>query len=299
MQRIWGAALLASIGWGTGTVITRIAIRDGASPYEIALVRGMLAGIAVIAFLALRRGLRKPGPAAATVGMVMAVTNMAIPFVLTSVAVQYASAGFVSLPTALIPLTTAALAHVFLPDEPMTLVKAAGLALSLTGVAVLVLAGDSGLAEGGRPLLAGALGLITVASISAGSIVSKHYAGKYGLLEVSGIQFTLGAVLIAGASWLFDGSVGVGPVAAWPELAYLAVMATFVPFLMYYWLIRRVTATYAAAVGYVVPLIAVIVGVIVLDEQVQPGIAIGGVLIMAGVILTDRLERRKAGLEYR
>lgn len=299
MQRIWGAALLASIGWGTGTVITRIAIRDGASPYEIAMVRGMLAGVAVIAFLAIRRGLRKPGPAAVTVGIVMAVTNMAIPFVLTSVSVQYASAGFVALPTALIPLTTAALAHVFLPDERMTVVKAAGLALSLAGVAVLVLAGDSGLAEGGRPLLAGVLGLITVVSISAGSIVSKQFAGKYGLLEVSGIQFMLGAILIAGASWWFDGSVGVGPVAAWPELGYLALMATFVPFLLYYWLIRRVTATYAAAVGYVVPLIAVIVGVIVLDEQVQSGIAIGGALIMAGVILTDRLERRKANLEYR
>ncbi|MBU1227965.1 MAG: DMT family transporter [Actinobacteria bacterium] len=298
-RRIWGAALLASLGWGTGTVVTRLALRDGASPYEIAMVRGILAGLAVIVFMVARRGLRRPGKPAVAVGVVMAVTNMAIPFVLTSVAVQYASAGFVALPSALIPLTTAAMAHLFLPAERLTWIKTAGLTLALAGVAVLVLAGDSGLEEGGRPLLAGLLGLVSVVSISAGSIVAKHFAGRHGVLEVSGIQFALGAVLIAGASLVFSGSVGAGPTAAWPELGYLAVAATFIPFLMYYWLIRHVTATYAAAVGYVVPLIAVVAGVIVLGEQIQPGIAVGGALIMAGVVLTDRLEHRKTALDYR
>jgi drug/metabolite transporter (DMT)-like permease len=214
--------------------------------------------------------------------------------------VQYASAGFVALPTALIPLTTAALAHVFLPDERLSLVKAAGLTVAMAGVAVLLLAGDSGLAEEeGRPLLAGMLGLIAVASISAGSIYSKRHAGRYGVLEVSWIQFLLGAALIAGAALVMDGRVGVGPTAAWPELGYLALAATIMPFILWYWLIRYVTATYAATIGYVVPLIAVIVGVILLDEQVQPGIAVGGALILAGVILTDRLERRRSNLEYR
>ncbi|MBU1865302.1 MAG: DMT family transporter [Actinobacteria bacterium] len=298
-RRIWGAALLASLGWGTGTVVTRLALRDGASPYEIAMVRGILAGLAVIVFMVARRGLRRPGKPAVAVGVVMAVTNMAIPFVLTSVAVQYASAGFVALPSALIPLTTAAMAHLFLPAERLTWIKTAGLTLALAGVAVLVLAGDSGLEEGGRPLLAGLLGLVSVVSISAGSIVAKHFAGRHGVLEVSGIQFALGAVLIAGASLVFSGSVGAGPTAAWPELGYLAVAATFIPFLMYYWLIRHVTATYAAAVGYVVPLIAVVAGGIVLGEQIQPGIAVGGALIMAGVVLTDRLEHRKTALDYR
>jgi drug/metabolite transporter (DMT)-like permease len=53
-----------------------------------------------------------------------------------------------------------------------------------------------------------------------------------------------------------------------------------------------VTATYASVIGYIVPLIAVIVGVVLLDEQVQPGILIGGLLILTGVVVTDRLEQR-------
>ena len=89
-----------------------------------------------------------------------------------------------------------------------------------------------------------------------------------------------------------DGGVGAGPTGAWPELIFLALMATLVPVALFYWLIRHVTVTYASMIGYVVPLIAVIIGVIVLDEQVQPGILIGGALILAGVVITDRLERR-------
>lgn len=292
-RRVWAAALVSSAGWGTGTVVSRVALADGATPYEIAMLRGVLAGVAVVALMAARRSLRRPSKVAMRVGVVMAVTNMAVPFLMGSIALQYASAGFVALPVSLVPLATAALAHLFLPDDRLTLVKVMGLAIALAGVAVLLLSGDSGLAEEGRPLLAGLLGLVSVVSISAGNIYSKRHAGDYGLLQVSSIQFFLGASILAVVSLFVEGRVGSGPAAAWPEFIYLGLASTVTPFVLYYWLIRRVTATYAAAVGYVVPLIAVVVGVVFLDEMVQPGIAFGGALILAGVILTDRLERRK------
>ena len=293
-QRIWGAALLASVGWGTGTVVSRMALENGAGPYEITLVRGALAAAAVILLLAVRGRLRRPGPVTIKVGAVMAISNMAIPFVLGTVSLQYAGAGFVALPTALIPLTTAAMAHVLLPAERLDLAKVLGLAVALTGVAVLLLSGDSGLADGGRPLIAGIMGLISVVAISAGGIYSKRHAGNYGLLDVSAIQFGLGAAIIAVAAMLIEGRVGVGPVVVWPWLIYLAAASTFIPVLLYYWMIRHVTATYAAAVGYIVPLVAVILGVVALGEELQPGIVLGGGLILAGVILTDRLEHRRA-----
>jgi drug/metabolite transporter (DMT)-like permease len=293
-QRIWLAALAASAGWGTGTVMSRVALEGGATPYEVAMLRGLLAGVAVVALMAVRRSLRRPSPIAVRVGTVMAFTNMAIPFLMGALALQYASAGFVALPVSLVPLATAALAHIFLPDERLSVVKVVGLGISLAGVAVLLLSGDSGLAEGGNPLLAGMLGLVSVVSIASGSIYSKRRAGEYGLLQVSSVQFLLGAAALAVTSLVVEGRAGAGPADVWPVFVYLGLVSTVTPFLLYYWLIRRVTATYAAAVGYVIPLIAVVVGVIFLDEQIQPGIAFGGALILSGVILTDWLERRRA-----
>ena len=80
--------------------------------------------------------------------------------------------------------------------------------------------------------------------------------------------------------------------AGWGALVYIAIVATFMPVALYYWLLRHVTVTYSAAIGYVIPLIAVAVGVIALDEQLQPGIVAGGALILTGVVLTDRARRR-------
>ena len=284
--------LLASFGWGTGGVVTRMALDDGASPYEIALVRGALASVAVVAFLAVRRSFRRPTGVVWKVGIVMAVTNMTVPFVLSNIALQHASAGFVALPAALIPLMVATMAHLFLPDDRLTGAKVLGLVTALAGVAVLLLSGDSGLETGGRPLVAGSLGLISVVTIAVGSVYAKHHAGSYATLDVAGIQFIFGAMAVTVVSLLAEGQAGIGPRAAGPELLYLALITTFVPFTLYYWLIRHVTVTYAAVIGYIVPLIAVVTGVLVLDEQGQPGILIGGILILAGVVLTDRLENR-------
>jgi drug/metabolite transporter (DMT)-like permease len=291
-QRIWAGVLVASFGWGTGGVVSRMALADGATPYEIALARAVLAGIGVVVYLAVRRRLHRPDSVVWRVGIVMALSNLAVPFVLGNIALQYASAGFVALPTALIPLITAALAHVFLPGERLDVAKTLGLLVALAGVVVLLASGDSGLDVAGRPLVAGSLGLVSAITIAAGTIYAKRYAGSYTTLDVAGTQFVLGAIIVAAVALVAGDGVGTGPRASWPELAYLAVATTFVPFTVYYWLIRRVTATYASVIGYVVPLIAVVTGVILLDEQIQPGILLGGLLILGGVVITDRLEHQ-------
>ena len=80
---------------------------------------------------------------------------------------------------------------------------------------------------------------------------------------------------------------GLGGTAA---VTYMALASTVMPFLIYYWLLRHVTVSYSAIIGYIVPLVAVIVGIVALGERLQPGILIGGALILAGVVVTDRVE---------
>ena len=76
----------------------------------------------------------------------------------------------------------------------------------------------------------------------------------------------------------------------------MALASTFLPFMLFYWMLRHVSATYASMVGYVVPVIAVTAGVLFLDERVEPGIVLGGLLILIGVVITDRVEARYARL---
>jgi drug/metabolite transporter (DMT)-like permease len=291
VHRVWLSITAASLGWGTAAVATRATLAEGVGPFGIALFRGAFAAAAVVVFLAARRRGIPRSAAAWKVGLVMGVSNLALPFVLSNIALQYASAGFLGLMTALIPIMTAALAHFLLADERLSALRLLGLTIALAGVAALLASGDSGLTEGGRPLLAGVLGLGAVIAISYGSVFAKRYAGQYGSLEVSGVHFVSGSLLIAASMFVAEGPPGSVSVAAWGMLVYMGVACTFMPFLLYYWLLRRVSATYASMAGYVVPIIAVVAGLVFLDERLQPGIVAGGLLILAGVLVTDRSYR--------
>ena len=292
MQRVWLAIVVASLGWGTAGVATRAALSEGVTPYWLAAYRSAFAIAAVVIFLlVLRRGLSKSAPAW-KVGIAMGISNLAAPFIFGTLALQHAGAGFLGLMTALIPLITAALAHFTLRDERLSVAKTVGLLVGLSGVAVLLLSGDTGLAEGGRPVVAGLFGLGAVLAISAGSIYAKHYSGQYETLDVTGIHFASGTAIIAIITIVAEGGPPAVTARAWWLLAYLALASTFLPIALYYWLLRKVTATYAALAGYVVPVIAITAGVVLLDEQLQSGIIFGGVLILIGVLITDRAERR-------
>ena len=293
MQRVWLAIVVASLGWGTAGVATRSALGEGVTPYWLAAHRSSLAIVAVVILLTvLRRGLPK-GAAVWKVGLVMGLSNLAAPFIFSNLALQNAGAGFLGLMTALIPLITAAVAHFTLRDERLTVPKTIGLLVALAGVAVLFLAGDSGLAEGGRPLVAGLFGLGAVVAISGGSVYAKHYAGQYELLDVTGVHFASGALIIAIITLAVEGGPPTVTGRAWLLLGYMALASTVLPMVLYYWLLRTVTVTYAALVGYVIPVVAITAGVVLLDEQLQPGIIVGGILILIGVLVTDRAERRQ------
>ena len=284
--------IVASFGWGTAGVATRVVLEEGVTPYHLASYRSLLAVLAVLVFLLIRRRGLPRGGVVWRVGLVMGLSNLAVPFIFSNIALQYAGAGFLGLMTALIPVMTAGIAHFTLPEERLSIMKTAGLVVGLLGVAVLMLSGDSGLAEGGRPLVAGLLGFGAVASISAGSIFAKSHAGEYEPLDVTGVHFGSGMVVVLVATLAVEGGPVGETALAWSVLVYMALVGTVLPMVLYYWMLQRVTATYASLAGYVIPLIAVAAGVLVLDEQLQPGILAGGAVILVGVLLADRAEHR-------
>lgn len=292
MRRVWAAMIVASLGWGLAGVATRATLDEGVEPFALATFRSGFAVVAVIAFLAIRRAGVPRSPAAWRVGLMMGVTNLAIPYLLSNVALQYASAGFLGLTTALIPLFTAIVAHIALAGERLDGLKVAGLVVGFAGVAVLFSSGDSGLEEGGRPLVAGVLALISVLSIAVGGVYAKRHAGGYGPLEVTGVHFVTGVIVIVVAMFVGEGAPGAMTGKAWLLLATMGVLCTFVPFVLYYWMLRSVSATFASIAGYLVPPIAVAAGITFLGEHLQPGIVAGGLLILAGVLISDRAERR-------
>jgi drug/metabolite transporter (DMT)-like permease len=257
-------------------------------------IRAVIAAAVLFVLLRMRgRGVPRGKPTW-RIGMVQGLFQLTIPFILFTLAYDNASAGFVGLLVALVPLGTAIGAHFLLPDEPLYAAKVIGLAVAFSGVAFLLLSGDSGLEVGGKPLLAALLSLGAVAAISFAGVYARGRAELFDPMELAFMQFAVGIVLIGITMLIWEGMPGAISTWGWALIFYMAIIGSVLPFLLFFWLLQRVTATKASLIGYVVPLISLIAGIVLLDEKLQAGIAVGGILILAGVILTDRAER---GLE--
>ena len=293
LVRIWVAIVIASVAWGTNGVATRAALSDGVPPIAIVSIRAIIATVLLYILLRLR-GRRAPRDLQTwSTGLVQGVFQLSIPFVLFTLAYENASAGFVGVLVALIPLGTAIVAHYMLPDEPLHKAKVIGLTVAFAGVAFLLLSGDSGLEDGGKPLVAAGLSIVAVASISYAGVYAKGHADRFDPMELTFMQFAIGVVLIGVTMLIVEGLPGAISTWGWTLIVYMTVVGSITPFLIFFWLLQHVSATKASLVGYIVPMISLTAGILLLDEKLQLGIMVGGVMILIGVVLTDRSERHK------
>ena len=176
---IWGLLLIISFGWGSSPVGIRVALREGLGPLTVASGSALVAAVAIVILTGgLRRG-KLLGPLEWRVGAVLSILAILLPYLTRNVALDNASAGFVALVSALIPLGTAVVAHFMLSSERLKAPVLLGLMLGLVGVAVLLLGGDSGIAEGGNPPLAGVFALTSVIAVSFAAVYAKRHAGRY------------------------------------------------------------------------------------------------------------------------
>jgi len=292
--RYWLAFAVAAFGFATGGLATRAAFEQGVDAWEMVTLRIVIAAALVIVLLAFQRRLFFPDRLTLRIGIVMSIFNLAVPYVLFTLAYDRASAGFVSLLAALIPVATALFANAMLPNEPLTGAKVAGLTVGFLGVGALLFSGDSGLESGGEPVTAIILAMFGVASIGFAGVYAKKYAGSYEPTQVTGLQFGFAGLLLIVAMLAIEGPPADINTSGWLLILYMGIVGSFLPFYLFYRLIRLVPATTLSLIGYMVPLVALVGGVLLLDERIQPGMLVGGALILIGVILTDRADRRAA-----
>src|SRR6266851_1665894 len=178
----------------------------------------------------------------------------------------------------------AGLNHARLGLAPM-----AGLALGLAGVAML-----SGL--GGSSRGVSVVGVITILGAAAawalGTIMARRVTIPRSPALASGMQLLCGGVVLlvlAAAAGEF-GSLRLAEVSArsWLALGYLIVVGSIVAFSAYGIAVRALPTATVEAYAYVNPVIAVLLGTLILNERLTPAMIGGGVLLVGAVVLVVR-----------
>jgi drug/metabolite transporter (DMT)-like permease len=76
-------------------------------------------------------------------------------------------------------------------------------------------------------------------------------------------------------------------------MLYLAIIGSVIAFLLYYWLVRNMDVTKSMLIALVTPVVAVLLGMIVLDEEFGWRTLAGGAMIMLGIVLIVVRKTRK------
>lgn len=281
--------LLGAI-WGASFLFTRI----GAAEFGALPTAGVRVGIAALFLLPLllARGqwpsLVRQWKKIFFLGML----NSGIPFALYAYALLSISTGLSSLINATVPLFGALVAWLWLKDRPHGM-KIIGLLIGFVGVAMLA-SGKASFKPDASGLVTGwavlaCLGACLCYGISA-SFTKRYLSGVPSLAIATGSQ--MGATVgLALPTFLFWPSQTPGTT-AWLSLLAVGVLCTGVAYVLFFRLIDKVGAAGSLTVTFLIPVFAVLYGVVFLGEAVTAWMLICGVVILCGTALSMGLLKR-------
>ncbi len=280
----WACLLIVWLVWGSTYLFIRIGV-ETMPPLLMAAARNLLAGV-ILFPIALRRVRRWPTRqewlSCAVVGVLLLVANGVVGVGEKAVPSSLAALLIATVPLWLLGID-AGLNHARLGLAPL-----AGLLLGLAGVALL-----SGLGGGGTISVVGALTILGAAAMWAlGTIMARRGTLPSSPALASGMEMLIGgaALLILSTATGEFSSLHLGHVStrSWLALAYLIVIGSIVAFSAYGIAVRTLPTATVATYAYVNPVIAVLLGALILSEKLTTAMIFGGVLIVGAVVLVVR-----------
>lgn len=204
-------------------------------------------------------------------------------YALIYIAEQHISSALTSILFASFPLFVALLSLVMLKAERLRLVSWLGLALGFAGI--LVISWDS-LRTSELVFLGTVLALLGSLASALGIIIHKKSFSDRNIYTAAALQMTLGGIPLLVAALIFeDISLFIVSFKSVGSVVYLAVFGTVIAFVGYYWLLARIRAIAASLIGFIIPIVAIFIGVILAGEALSAGAVIGTVTILSGVLL--------------
>ncbi len=286
--RLWTLLFALSVIWGGSFFFMAVALR-GFPPFTIVLVRVALAAAALALACAVLR-LRLPRGRAAWVACAgMGLLNNAIPFTLIVVGQQFIPSGLAAVVNAATPVFAVLAAHWLTADERLTPNRLAGTLMGLAGVAIL-----AGPAAFGLGAAAEALGI----ALCLGACLSYGLSGVWSRrLKRAGLAplpaaagqclcsslMMLPLVLVFDRPWALP-APGADAVAA---LLALGLLATALAYALYFAILHGAGATNTMLVTLLVPVTALLLGALALDEALAPRHFLGMAVIGLGLMVID------------
>jgi drug/metabolite transporter (DMT)-like permease len=269
--------------WGSSFLFIEVAL-DDLEPATMMALRLCFGGAALITVLVAQRGARRAVAglrAGARPLWVLGTINAALPFTLIAWGQQYIDSGIAAIANASLPIFVVLLAIRFRPSERVDGLRLAGIVAGLVGVAVLTGAEFNGSWSG----VVGTLAVVSASVLYAsGALYAQTHVERIDTLVLAtGSAITGMLVLLPLALAQLPSAMPSWE--TWASVAVLGFGGMAAGQLLYYVVIERYGSSRASLVTYLLPVIALVLGALLLDEPVEVTALIGLVLILTGVAL--------------
>lgn len=277
--------ILLSAIWGSSFIFITLAVETvpAASSTVVRLAVGALTMI-VIARMA-----RQAMPRGARVWMTICLAGLfgnALPFTLISWGQEVIDSSLAAVLMAVMPLTTALLAHVLTADEKLNLWKGAGVFLGIAGLVVLI--GPEQLLHLGDDVFRQLAVAAAAACYGAHAIIARSLVGQPRRAVIAAILSVSFLMLLPFALWV-DQPWTLRPSAvSWGAMILLGFLHTALATLLMFAIVGRQGASFFSQINFLIPLFGVFWGVIALSETLLPDAYIALALILAGIAIARR-----------
>lgn len=272
--------------WGASFLFIKVSL-EGLSPTQVALGR-VTAGAVVLAVAVAVTGQRMPWswPLAGHLAFLALVGNV-LPFFLFAWGEERIASGLAGILNGTTPLLTLVVAMLLLPEERASWARVVGVALGFVGVVLIVgpwraeLSGDS---------VAGQLACLAAAACYGVTFTyTRRFVAQRGHPSLLLAAGQLGAATLL--LWIAAPVIASDPVELTPRvlgsILALGALGTGIAYLLFYALIRDEAATTASMVTYLIPIVAVILGVVVLDEPLTWNAFAGAAVVILAVLVAE------------
>jgi drug/metabolite transporter (DMT)-like permease len=280
--------------WGATWIAGRIAVSE-ASPLAVASWRFLLAALVLGTLVTIHEGWPRWSPKEWLTLTALGASGIFLYNLCFLYGLTMIEAGRGALVVALTPAVVAA-GDWLLFGAPMSPAKAAGIALAMFGCLLVVTNGDP------RLLLSGQVGFGEWLIIGCSVLWAVYtFIGRRGTRSLSPLAMTFGAsltgwlmltiaALLQGSLFSLTATTWRG----WSAIIFLGLFGTALAFTWYAEAVQRIGATRSAAFINLVPVSAVILGALLLDERLGIAVLGGGALVIAGVVITNHAGARLA-----
>lgn len=287
IRDIGGLLLLSSI-WGAAFMFNDVVVRD-VSPMTIVAGRLLIAAVVLIPIAWATSAVLPPRAAWPPI-LFLAAFNNVVPFALITWAQDSITSSLAATLVATMPLFTLLFVYSLHTERP-DVERVFGLLIGFVGTAILI-GPDLGDFTSSGTL--GEIGVIVAAAFYAiSTVVAREKAAGEPLSLASG-QMIFGAAMAVPLALAIDGlprfDIPADAAASWVALG---VLPSGLAYVLFFTLVQRITATQLSLVSYLIPIVATLLGWLVLDETIGVNLLAGLGLIIVGVAAVNGVGRQQ------